>query len=116
MKTKIILAAMAAFAMSACSSDADVASQNLSKAADNFKVSRRVVFYNSITGDHILSIEGLCSLKNENHIRQISITCKTDGGYKKHFLALSENVTYFIEQVDPYPFVCVKKSAACGGF
>ena len=102
MKTKIILTMAAAFALSACS-DADVASRNLSNAADNFEVSRRVVFYNGITGDYMLSIEGLCSLGNADKPRQISITCKTGGGYKKHFLGLSDNVTYFIEQVSPYP-------------
>ena len=101
MKTRIILTMVAAFALSACS-DADVASRNLSNAADNFEVSRRVVFYNGITGDYMLSIEGMCSLGNADKTGQISITCKTGDGYKKHFLGLSDNVTYFIEQVAPY--------------
>lgn len=97
----ILLALAAAAALAGCS-DADVASANLSKAADNFEVTRRVVFYNGITGDYMLSIEGLCSLGNSDKVRQATITCKVGpGAYKKHFLGLSDNVTYFIEQVEP---------------
>ena len=82
-------------------SDADVASRNLSKAADMFEVNRRVVFYNGITGEYMLSIEGLCSLGNYDARGTASITCKTgEGVYKKHFLGLSDNITYFIEQID----------------
>jgi hypothetical protein len=81
--------------------DADVASQNLSKAADNFEVNRRVVFYNGITGGYILTVEGLCSLGNFDKAREITITCKTGPKeYKKHFLGLSDNVTFFAEQLE----------------
>jgi hypothetical protein len=49
----------------------------------------------------MLSVEGLCSLGNDNTETQISITCKTGpNAYKKHFLGLSDNVTYFVEQLD----------------
>ncbi|KKB86456.1 hypothetical protein VW29_02545 [Devosia limi DSM 17137] len=87
-------------ALAACS-DADVASANLSKAADQFEINRRVVFYNGITGDYILSVEGLCSLGNADSKGQLTVTCKTGpGAYKKHFLGLSDNVTYFAEQLE----------------
>lgn len=90
-----------AFTLGACS-DADIASTNLSRAADNFEVNRRVVFYNGITGDYMLSIEGLCSLGNNDKAREVTITCKTGQSlYKKHFLGLSDNVTYFVEQLEP---------------
>ena len=83
-------------------SQADVASNNVSKAADNFEVERRIVFYNGITGDYILSIEGLCSLGNYDTAGSLSVTCKTGANtYKKHFLGLSDNVTYFAEQIEP---------------
>lgn len=98
-KTLFIAACLTALA--ACTNDADVASHNLSQAADNFQINRRVVFYNGITGDYMLSIEGLCSLGNYDKSREVSITCKTGpSSYKKHFLGLSDNVTYFVEQVD----------------
>lgn len=86
--------------LSACS-DADIASSNLSKAADMFEINRRIVFYNGITGEYMLTIEGLCSLGNYDKEREISVTCKTGPReYKKHFLGLSDNVTFMAEQVE----------------
>ena len=86
--------------MSGCARDADVASENISKAADRFEIHRRIVFYNGITGDYILTIEGLCALGNFDKHRELSVICKTGPSeYKKHFLGLSDNVTYFSEQV-----------------
>lgn len=96
------LAILASLAVLSGCNDADIASANLSKAADNFEVNRRVVFYNGITGDYMLSIEGLCSLGNNDAPRTASITCKVGAkAYKKHFLGLSDNVTFFVEQLEP---------------
>lgn len=93
----IVLAAI----LSACATPADVASQNLSTAADNFTITRRIVFYNGITGGYILVIEGLCSLGNNDTPQDLSVTCKTGPNeFKKHYLGLSDNVTYFAEQID----------------
>lgn len=98
---RTVLTLCAVAILTGCSSDADVASHNLSKAADMFEVNRRVVFYNGITGDYILSIEGLCSLGNRDNDLRMSVTCKTGANeYKKHFLGLSDNVTFFAEQTD----------------
>lgn len=98
---KYIFAALAAATLAACVPDADVASRNLSKAADMFEIQRRVVFYNGITGDYILSVEGLCSLGNNDSARRLTVTCKTGPQeFKKHFLGLSDNVTFFAEQID----------------
>lgn len=96
-----IAAVLLSLGLAACSSDADVASENLSKAADNFEVLRRIVFYNGITEQYILSIEGFCSLGNNDPPRELTVTCKTGPGqFKKHFLGLSDNVTYFVEQLE----------------
>lgn len=114
---KFLVSVMTAAVLAGCS-DADVASANLSKAADQFEVTRRVVFYNGITGDYMLTIEGLCSLGNNDKSGQLSITCKTGPAmYKKHFLGLSDNVTYFVEQLEPktvgvYHYRVVFKPAA----
>ena len=98
---KILLALGAAVALAACQPDADIASRNLSKAADMFEIQRRVVFYNGITGEYILTIEGLCSLGNYDSAGELSVTCKTGpNAFKKHFLGLSDNVTFFAEQID----------------
>ncbi|MET9214672.1 MULTISPECIES: beta-sandwich lipoprotein [unclassified Nocardia] len=103
MNPRIVAAAVAlatgAVIATGCSSDADVVSKNLSKDSDQFKIDRRVVFFNGITDKYLLSIEGKCSIKDENN--QLEVTCKTgDDEYKKHFLGLSDNVSYFVEQLE----------------
>lgn len=89
------------FGATACfEDDADVVSENLSKAADNFEVDRRVVMFNGITDEYLLVIEGPCSITDEG--TQLEVVCKVgDGEYKKHFLGLSDNVSYFVEQGEP---------------
>ena len=85
--------------LAGCSSDADVASENLSKDAEQFKIQRRVVFFNGITDTYLLSIEGRCSIEDDGG--QSEVTCKLgDNQFKKHFLGLSDNVSYFVEQMD----------------
>lgn len=110
MKIKKIAAILAASAavvtLGACASEADTSSRNLSKAADNYEVERRIVFINGITDAYLLEIQGFCSIKDQEN--QLEVTCKVgDDQYEKHFLGLSDNVTYMSEQiesetVDPY--------------
>jgi len=89
------------FGAAACTStDADVASENLSEAADNFEVDRRIVMFNGITDEYLLVIEGPCSIDDDGS--QLEVICKVGKGeYKKHFLGLSDNVSYFVEQGEP---------------
>ncbi len=98
-------AIIAMLGLSACSNDADVVSQNLSTAADNFQINRRIVFYNGITDKYILQIEGLCSIGAGSTIpKEITVTCQVGPGeYKKHFLGVSDNVTFFAEQIEASP-------------
>lgn len=101
MKKILLVLAIVALMLTSCSTDADVASHNLSVAADQFQVDRRIVFYNGITADYILVIEGRCSLGNQDAAGELSVTCKTgENQFKKHFLGLSDNVTYFAEQLE----------------
>ena len=98
---KAILVTAALLALAGCERAADVASRNISAAADNFEINRRIVFYNGITNEYILAIEGLCSLGNQDTAGRLSVTCKTGpSSFKKHFLGLSDNVTYLVEQVE----------------
>ena len=84
-----------------CQKPADVVSANLSTEADNFLVLRRIVFVNGITDKYLLTIEGFCSLGNSDSAGELSVTCKVgENAYKKHFLGLSDNVTYVVEQLD----------------
>lgn len=98
MKKLLLPISISAALLAGCSDDATIASHNLSKAADNFEVPRRIVFYNGITGEYMLSIEGLCS--QEPLQRRVAIICKDGHQYKKHYLGLSDNVTYFSEQME----------------
>lgn len=85
--------------LTGCSREAQVASSNLSHAADNFQLDRRIVFYNGITGDYVLTIEGKCSFEAVSE-RKVDVTCKVgDKEFKKHSLGISDNVTYFSEQL-----------------
>ncbi|MED3230352.1 hypothetical protein CJ467_14510 [Bacillus velezensis] len=83
-----------------CSSESDTVSENLSKSADSFEVQRRVVFFNGITDKYLLTVEGLCAL-DTGSAKKITVTCKVGKDqYKKHYLGLSDNVSYFVEQTD----------------
>ncbi|HEY6020295.1 MAG TPA: hypothetical protein VIY48_10435 [Candidatus Paceibacterota bacterium] len=99
-----VVGLLLALVVGCASNDADVASKNLSTAADNFQIDRRIVFYNGITGDYILTIMGKCSLGNHDAKGELTVTCKVGPNqYKKHFLGLSDNVTYFAEQLEEVP-------------
>lgn len=100
MKKALIAVAVIA-ALAGCDNDASIASRNLSQAADMFEIQRRIVFYNGITGEYLLNIEGRCSIGSAIETKAVAVTCKTgEGQYKKHFLGLSDNVTYVAEQVE----------------
>jgi hypothetical protein len=97
---RLILTVLAAAALTACDRDAQVASRNISQASDMFEISRRVVFFNGITDKYLLSIEGRCSI-DIDRVQVIAVTCKTaEKAYKKHYLGLSDNVSYFVEQLE----------------
>lgn len=97
----VTITAALMLSLGACT-PAQTASYNLSNDSDNFRVMRRVVFVNGITDKYLLSIEGLCSIEKDKEDAQLEVTCKTgDNEYKKHYLGISDNVTYFVEQMDP---------------
>jgi len=80
-------------------SNAKTASDNISKAADNFEIERRIVFFNGITDKYLLTIEGRCSIEPDGG--KLDVTCRiAPDQYKKHFLGLSDNVSYFVEQLE----------------
>jgi maltose-binding protein MalE len=102
MKKKLVITIVSIMAiiLTACT-EADTVSHNLSKSADSFEVQRRVVFFNGITDTYLLTIEGLCSLGNNDDANKLSVTCKVGkDAYKKHYLGLSDNVSFFVEQTD----------------
>ncbi len=101
MKRLMAVIVAGALVLGACNTDAQVASSNLSKAADMFEIDRRVVFFNGITDTYLLTIEGRCSIEADSLDSQLEVTCKVGpDAYKKHFLGLSDNVSYFVEQLE----------------
>lgn len=100
MKKLLIALGLSALLLTGCfDTDARVASHNLSKAADMFEIHRRVVFYNGITDTYMLQLEGACSL-DLGRDNVVTVTCMTGPEeFKKHYLGLSDNVTYFAEQL-----------------
>lgn len=101
-KAKTIAAALIGAASilgaSACSSDADMASRNISTAADNFEVNRLIVGINGITDKVLFSVEGRCSITRDG---DLIVTCKHGpNDYRKHILGLSQNVTFVSTQLD----------------
>lgn len=94
-----VLILLLSFGLVGCR-DSDMASYNISKDADQFKVKRRIVFYNSITDTYILEMVGNCSIETPN-ATELQVTCKIgEDKYQKHFLGLSDNVTYTVEQLE----------------
>lgn len=90
-----------ALSLTACD-DSEVATRNLIKAADNFEVNRRIVFYNGITDTYMLEIEGRCSIDLNQNNTAFNVICDVgNGNYKRHTLVLSDNVTAFVEQIEP---------------
>jgi len=100
---KLMLVIIALFVMVAFTGcdDASIAAHNISQDADMFRVERRIVFYNSITDSYILEMQGFCSINADSLDNQLEVTCKIGPEeYQKHYLGLSDNVTYLVEQLD----------------
>lgn len=99
---KFLALGLAAILATGCIDDAQVATHNTKKAADNFEINRRVVFYNGITNEYILEIEGRCSVDLNDTQTAFNVICKTgEREFKRHTLVLSDNVTAFVEQIEP---------------
>lgn len=90
-----------ALAASACEPASDVAARNISTAADNFEIARRITVFNGITGDVAMVIEGYCSLGNNDTPLRMSVTCKTGPrNFIRNFVGLSDNVFFVAEQLE----------------
>jgi hypothetical protein len=100
-KSAIVVTVLATAALLAgCDSDAKKAGENISTAADNFEVQRKIVGINGITGKYEFYVEGRCSLNDQGH--QLEVICKHGANeYRKHMIGLSDNTFYVAEQLDP---------------
>ena len=84
--------------LTACTSEADTANDNLSKAAENFEVARRIIGINAINGDVLFSVEGFCSYETGGDT--IDAICKdTDGSISRTTMGKADNVTFVSTQI-----------------
>ena len=80
--------------------EANTVSTNISKEADNFNVTRRLVVINGRTDTIIFSLVGNFSLTVDQEENQLEVIAEVrDGVYRKHFIGLSDELMYFIEDV-----------------
>lgn len=81
-------------------SEAERVSYNLSQQADNFNVVRQLTVINCLQGDVLFQMTGKMSITADTNDNQLEILVEDEyGTYKKHFVGLSDNVTYVIEDV-----------------
>jgi len=101
MKNKILMCLMVCIIITlipGCN-QADRVSANLSQEADNFNIVRQLTVINCIANDVIFQMEGKISIKSDNVDHQLEVTVEDEeGNYAKHFIGLSDNVTYVVEQ------------------
>lgn len=99
-----LIAMTAATTLTGCATQADGVSYNLSQEAEKFQVLRRIVFFNGITDNYLLELQGYCAVDtgdNSALAGALEVTCMTGPNkYKKHYLGLSDNVSYFVEQLE----------------
>ncbi len=103
MKKKILTAAlvtsMALMVLVGCS-QADMVSANLSEEANNFNDVRQLTVINCLKGDTLFQMTGKMSIMADTEDNQLEIIVEEeDGTYKKHFVGLSNNVTYVVEDI-----------------
>lgn len=83
-----------------CETEAQRVSYNLSQEADNFNIVRQLTIINCIKGDVLFQMTGKLSIEADNYDNQLEIVVEDNGTYVKHFVGLSDNVTYVIEDLN----------------
>lgn len=83
------------------SSNADVASKNLSTEAEQFKVARKIIFVDTFNNTELFEITGLCSVDVAGAgLNAVAVVCKTGpNSYVKDFLGKADNVTWIVQQL-----------------
>ena len=96
----VICLALVLSVMAGCASrESEQVSYNLSLEADNFNVVRQLTVINCIGGDVLFQMEGKMSITADINDNQLEVVVEDEyGDYQKHFIGLSDNVTYVVEQ------------------
>lgn len=104
----LVILSVGCLSFASCSS-ADNVNHNLSQAADNFQVVRKITVYNARTDLIVMEMEGYMSLSN-SATDELVVTCMTGPNqYKKNYIYLNEYVIYVVEDItgtatDPYHY------------
>lgn len=83
-----------------CNTEAQRVEYNISQEADNFNMVRQLTVINCIGGDILFQMSGRMSIKADRSDNQLEIIVENGGTYTKHFVGLSDNVTYVIEDLN----------------
>lgn len=92
------VASLGLMAVAGCLPDAQVANTNLTTEADNFRLMRNIVFYNTWTDTEVVSVTGFCSIEDKD--TKLWVTCRGEDGIKRHQMGRSSNLTYFMTQLE----------------
>ena len=96
----LILVLVMVLALVGCDTQASRVSYNLSQEADNFNNIRQVTVINCLQGDVLFQMTGKISITADTVDNQLEIIVEDENGkYKKHFIGLSDNVTYVVEDI-----------------
>lgn len=86
--------------LTGCETEAQRVSYNISQEADNFNTIRQITVINCIQGDVLFQMTGKMSITADTNDNQLEVIVEDDNGkYKKHFIGLSDNVTYVVEDI-----------------
>lgn len=96
----ISAAILATVVLTGCETEAQRVSYNLSQQADNFNIVRQLTVINCIEGDVLFQMTGKMSITADTADNQLEIIVEDDGTYVKHFVGLSDNVTYVVEDLN----------------
>lgn len=95
----LLLIAVMAMTFTGCRQSTRV-SYNLSMEADNFNDYRQLTVINCLQGDVLFQMSGKMSITADTTDNQLEIIVEDENGdYKKHFVGLSDNVTYVVEDI-----------------
>ena len=81
-------------------SDTDRVTYSLTQQANNFNVVRQLTVINCFDGDVLFQMTGKMSIAIDTLNNQLEIIVEEDGTYMKHFVGLSDNVTYVVEDLN----------------
>ncbi len=108
--TFALLVVIGAGTLAGCQREAEKVSHNLSLEADNFNVVRQLTVINCIGGDVLFQMTGKLAITADTEDNQLEVIVEDENGkYQKHFIGLSDNVTYVVEDkavtdVDKYKY------------